>query len=59
MLAAPHQKIAIVDLETTGVTATGDRITEIGIVLVVQGEVIEEWQTLSTRNAAFRWRFRR
>ena len=39
-------KIAIVDLETTGITATGDRITEIGIVLVEDGEVIEEWQSL-------------
>ncbi len=46
MLVATHQKIAIIDLETTGITATGDRITEIGIVLVEQGEVIEEWQTL-------------
>ena len=39
-------KIAIVDLETTGITATGDRITEIGIVLVDNGVVIEEWQSL-------------
>ena len=46
MLAAPHQKIAIVDLETTGITATGDRITEIGMVLVEGGVVTEEWQTL-------------
>ena len=40
------QKLAIVDLETTGITATGDRITEIGIVLVENGKVIEEWQSL-------------
>lgn len=46
MLAVPHQKIAIVVLETTGITSTGGRITEIGIVLVEQGEVIEEWQSL-------------
>jgi DNA polymerase III subunit epsilon len=39
-------KLAIVDLETTGITATGDRITEIGIVLVENGAVIEEWQSL-------------
>ena len=39
-------RIAIVDLETTGITATGDRITEIGIVLVEDGEVVEEWQSL-------------
>ena len=39
-------KLAIVDLETTGITATGDRITEIGIVLVENGAVTEEWQSL-------------
>ena len=39
-------KLAIVDLETTGITATGDRITEIGIVLVENGAIIEEWQSL-------------
>ena len=38
--------IAFVDLETTGVAATGDRITEIGIVRVVDGELVEEWSTL-------------
>lgn len=40
------QKLAIVDLESTDITATGDRITEIGIVLAENGEVIEEWQSL-------------
>ena len=30
--------IALVDLETTGATATGDRITEIGIIRVAEGE---------------------
>ncbi len=39
-------KLAIVDLETTGITATGDRITEIGIVRVENGVVVEEWQSL-------------
>ena len=39
-------KLAIVDLETTGITATGDRITEIGIVLIEDGEIIEQWQSL-------------
>lgn len=39
-------RLAIVDLETTGITATGDRITEVGIVLVENGAVIEEWQSL-------------
>jgi DNA polymerase III subunit epsilon len=38
--------IAFVDLETTGATATRDRITEIGILRVVDGELVEEWSTL-------------
>jgi DNA polymerase-3 subunit epsilon len=38
--------IAFVDLETTGTTSTGDRITEIGIVRVVDGEFLDEWSTL-------------
>jgi DNA polymerase-3 subunit epsilon len=38
--------IAFVDLETTGATATGDRITEIGIVRVVDGHLDEEFSTL-------------
>ena len=38
--------IAFVDLETTGTTSTGDRITEIGIVRVADGEFVDEWSTL-------------
>jgi DNA polymerase III subunit epsilon len=38
--------IAFVDVETTGTTPTGDRITEIGIVRVEEGEVVEEWSSL-------------
>jgi DNA polymerase-3 subunit epsilon len=38
--------IAFIDLETTGTTATGDRITEIGIVRVEDGQMTEEWSTL-------------
>ena len=38
--------IAFIDLETTGTTATADRITEIGIVRVEDGELAEEWSTL-------------
>jgi len=38
--------IAFVDLETTGTVATRDRITEIGIVRVHDGELVEEWSTL-------------
>ncbi len=43
MFPAP---LAIIDLETTGMTATSDRITEIGIITVVNNEVIAEWSTL-------------
>jgi DNA polymerase-3 subunit epsilon len=39
-------RLAIVDLETTGMTATGDRITEVAIVSVVDGVVEEEWSSL-------------
>jgi len=38
--------IAFVDLETTGTTPTGDRVTEIGIVRVAEGEFVDEWSTL-------------
>jgi DNA polymerase-3 subunit epsilon len=44
LLLAPA--VAFVDLETTGTAATGDRVTEIGIVRVVEGELVEEWSTL-------------
>src|SRR5579864_2015274 len=37
---------AFVDIETTGTTATGDRITEIGILRVIDGRLEEEWSTL-------------
>jgi DNA polymerase-3 subunit epsilon len=38
--------IAFVDLETTGAAPMGDRVTEIGIVRVVDGAIAEEWSTL-------------
>ena len=38
--------IAFVDLETTGTTSTRDRITEIGILRVADGEFVDEWSTL-------------
>ena len=37
-----HDRIAVVDLETTGTAATGDAITEIGIVRIGNGNVVEE-----------------
>ena len=38
--------VAFIDLETTGTSSTVDRITEIGIVRVHEGELLEEWSTL-------------
>ncbi|HEX3949481.1 MAG TPA: exonuclease domain-containing protein [Steroidobacteraceae bacterium] len=38
--------LAFVDLETTGGNPAYDRITEIGIVRVRNGDLIEEWSTL-------------
>ena len=37
---------AIIDTETTGMTATADRITEIAILTVMNGEIVNEWSTL-------------
>jgi DNA polymerase-3 subunit epsilon len=38
--------LAFVDLETTGGNAAYDRITEIGIVRVEKGELVEQWSSL-------------
>jgi DNA polymerase-3 subunit epsilon len=38
--------LAFVDLETTGGNAAFDRITEIGIVRMQNGELLEEWSSL-------------
>jgi len=38
--------IAFVDLETTGTTASGDRITEVGIVRIEGASHVSEWSTL-------------
>ncbi|APV52415.1 hypothetical protein BWI17_11890 [Betaproteobacteria bacterium GR16-43] len=38
--------IAFVDVETTGTAPKDARITEIGIVRVIEGEAIEEWSSL-------------
>jgi len=42
----PMRPLAFVDLETTGATATIDRITEIGIVEVDADGTVREWQQL-------------
>lgn len=41
-----EQPAVFLDLETTGATATHDRITEIGIVAIEGGRLAEEWSTL-------------
>src|SRR5947209_3433101 len=38
--------VAFIDVETTGTTSVHDRITEIGIVRVHDGELVEEWSSL-------------
>jgi DNA polymerase-3 subunit epsilon len=41
----PFPSLAFVDLETTGATATADRITEVGIIEVDE-DGVREWSTL-------------
>ena len=38
--------LAIVDVETTGASVTGDRIIEIGVKRVEQGRVVRTYETL-------------
>ncbi|MCJ7451233.1 MAG: hypothetical protein MUO39_01990, partial [Steroidobacteraceae bacterium] len=47
-LAAPvlQGRVACVDLETTGGTAAQHRVTEVGIVLLEDGVVVDEWSSL-------------
>jgi DNA polymerase-3 subunit epsilon len=40
------QELVFVDLETTGGNAAHDRVTEVGIVRVSNGETVEEWSSL-------------
>jgi DNA polymerase-3 subunit epsilon len=42
----PDQDYVVVDIETTGSWASGDRITEIGAVKVRNHEVVAEWHSL-------------
>jgi DNA polymerase III subunit epsilon len=42
----PEQDYVVVDIETTGGRAPGDRITEIGAVKMRNHEVVAEWHTL-------------
>lgn len=38
--------VAFVDVETTGVAPRDSRITEVAIVRMIEGEVVEEWSSL-------------
>ena len=38
--------LAIVDLETTGGRPAWDRVTEIAVLEIAQGEIVSEWSTL-------------
>lgn len=38
--------LSFVDVETTGTSATGDRIIDIGIVRVEEGKIVEEFESL-------------
>jgi DNA polymerase III subunit epsilon len=44
--ASPPQNLVFVDLETTGASPGYDRIIEVGLVRVADGEVVEQWSTL-------------
>jgi DNA polymerase III subunit epsilon len=39
-------RVACVDLETTGGMAAHHRVIEVGVVLLEDGEIVEEWSTL-------------
>lgn len=40
------RSVVFLDLETTGATATHDRITEVGLVAVENGKFVREWSSL-------------
>lgn len=42
----PAQPYVVVDIETTGGKASGHRITEIGMVKMIDGEIVDRWQSL-------------
>jgi DNA polymerase-3 subunit epsilon len=47
----PHD-LVFVDLETTGGNAACDRITEVGLVRVKNGEIVDEWSSLVNPDCA-------
>lgn len=50
-LGEKPERYAVIDLETTGLSPSqGDRITEVGIVLVENGEIVERFQSFVNPN---------
>ncbi len=45
-LSAFPAKMVLLDCETTGGRASRDRLTEIALIEIENGEVIDRWQTL-------------
>jgi DNA polymerase-3 subunit epsilon len=45
-VSSPPSELVFVDLETTGGNAAYHRITEIGLVRVANGQLVEEWSSL-------------
>lgn len=41
-----NRSVVFLDLETTGATATHDRITEVGLIEVHEGRFVREWSSL-------------
>ena len=42
----PAQSYVVIDVETTGGSSSGHRVTEVGMVKVRNGEIIDRWQSL-------------
>ena len=42
----PMQPYAVIDIETTGGRAGTHKITEVGMVKMINGEVVDQWQSL-------------
>lgn len=42
----PQQEYVVIDVETTGGNHSGHRVTEVGMVKVREGSIVERWQSL-------------
>lgn len=52
---SPSMKLAVVDIETTGAAREGHKITEIAILCVDDGVVVEEWSSLINPERFIPW----